>query len=120
MVEPTTSADQAYLGYYRIPSLAGVHGRLRLSGPRGSRLVDIDDCDVTVKVDTGETADCVLSCFEPDDLVRLIRGDINIVTAVLQGRARAEGDLTLALQIAGSMRELATYPFADAKKGGAS
>ena len=105
MEELATSPD-AYDGTYRVPQLQGVRGRIRLVGPVVTRDLVIDDGKVTVSPAEGSTVDCTITSFEPFDQIRMIRGDLNFVTGLLQGRLEAEGDPMLAVRIAGSMRAL--------------
>jgi len=94
-------SDQ-YDGTYSVPDLEGIRGRIRLVGPLGTRNVVIDDGHVTVTPEEGPP-DCTITAFEPYDLVRLVSGELNLVTAVLQGRVEADGDPMLVVRIAGSM-----------------
>jgi putative sterol carrier protein len=48
-------------------------------------------------------ADCVIACDEKD-LVRIARGEQNLITAALQGRVRIAGDLALAQKLHGFIR----------------
>ena len=104
MAELATSPE-AYDGTHRVPQLQGVRGRIRLVGPVVTRDLVIDDGKVTVGPAQGNV-DCTITCFEPFDQIRMIRGDLNLVTGILQGRLEAEGDPMLAVRIAGSMRGL--------------
>lgn len=105
MAQLATSPD-AYDGTYRVPQLNGVRGRIRLVGPVVTRDLMIDDGKVTVAPAEGGKVDCTITCFEPFDQIRMLRGDLNLVTGILQGRLEAEGDPMLAVRIAGSIREL--------------
>lgn len=91
-------------GTYPVPQLAGVHGRMRFIGPLATRDVIIDDGKVTITPDEGKV-DCTVTAYEPLDNVRLIRGELQLVTSLLQGRIEAEGDPMLLIRIAGSFRE---------------
>lgn len=93
-------------GTYPAPQLAGVHGRMRFIGPLITRDVVIDDGKVTITPDQKGAVDCTITCFEPGDNLRLLRGDLQLVTSLLQGRLQAEGDPMLLVRIAGSMQEL--------------
>ena len=55
-----------------------------------------------------------------EELLSFIQGTQNPVTALLQGRIDAKGDLLLLTKIAGSMPELARQAEQRAAKGGAS
>lgn len=92
-------------GTYSVPAFEGVHGSILFVGPQGQIRMDIDG--PTVNLSRGEgRADCVISSDEPDYLVRVVRGEQNLVTALLQGRITVEGDAMLAVQVAGSMPTL--------------
>ncbi|MBI5547755.1 MAG: SCP2 sterol-binding domain-containing protein [Deltaproteobacteria bacterium] len=60
----------------------------------GSYRLEVDRGRVRVQ-ESSEPADCVLAC-EPDDFVRIIEGQQNMLTAYMQGRVRIEGDVALA------------------------
>lgn len=103
--EREQSAPLAW-GEYKVPSLEGVRGRIDFRGAAGRRAyVTIDDGKVTVAPSGGE-ADCVLESEIEGELLRLVRGESNLVTALLQGRVQASGDPMLIVRIAGSMPAL--------------
>lgn len=104
-MEELHTSPEAYDGTYRVPQLSGVRGRIRLVGPMVTRDLVIDDGKVTVAPAEGNV-DCTITSFEPLDQIRMIRGDLNLVTGLLQGRLEAEGDPMLAVRIAGSIRGL--------------
>ena len=106
MEKELATSPEAYDGTYRVPQLRGVRGRIRLVGPLVTRDLVIDDGKVTVTADEGSSVDCTITSFEPLDQVRMMRGELNLVTGLLQGRLEAEGDPMLAVRIAGSMRGL--------------
>lgn len=114
----TPDRPENYDGTYSIPSLEGVHGRLELRGPVAKRYVIIDDGKLTVTPQNGG-ADTVITVYEPGDLVRLVRGELNIVTSLLQGRVSVEGDPMLAVEIAGSMPDIGRRPGQFTQKGDA-
>ena len=106
MTEATDEADVSSIwGVHTIPALAGVRGRIEFVGPRGSAHMEIDDGRVTLSPHDG-TADVVMKSEEDGDLLRLMRGELNLVIAVLQGRVEPSGDLMLALKAAGALVEL--------------
>jgi hypothetical protein len=96
---------QAYSGEYKVPSLEGVRGRVEFEGPGGHLYVTIDDGKLTVSPSDGQV-DCKVTSDIPGELLRLVRGESNLVTAMLQGRIDASGDAMLLVRIAGSMPEL--------------
>ena len=101
-------------GTYRVPDLEGVRGRVKLVGPLTTRYLVIDDGRVTVTAEPGP-ADCTITAFEPFDQLRVINGELNLVTSLLQGRVEADGDPMLVVKIAGSMPEVGRQ-FAGATK----
>jgi putative sterol carrier protein len=109
---------QPIWGDYTVPSLAGVHGHIEFAGPRGGCHMAIDDGKVKLTPEGGK-ADCRIESDSPGELLRLVRGELNVVTAVLQGRVEASGDLMLALKVAGSLPELGKQAVAPAAQGGA-
>ena len=115
--DPTV--EQPIWGDYKVPSLAGVRGRIEFVGPRGTAHMAIDDGRVTLAPEGGP-ADCLIRSDDAGELLRLVRGEVNVVTAVLQGRVEASGDLMLALKVAGSLPELGKkQTSAGAAQGGA-
>jgi putative sterol carrier protein len=103
MTETTDEVDMSSIwGVHTIPALAGVRGQIEFVGPRGSAHMEIDDGRVTLSPQAGE-ADVVIRSDENSDLLRLVRGELNVVIAVLQGRVEASGDLLLALKVAGAL-----------------
>ena len=101
----TQLSPDMFDGTYRVPDFAGLHGRIKLVGPDGTRDMVIDDGLVTITPQQ-KPPDCTLTAFERFDLVRLISGELNLVTSLLQGRIEAEGDPVLVVKIAGSMPEV--------------
>jgi putative sterol carrier protein len=63
----------------------------------GSWHVDVDDGDVAV-TESDAPADCVIRASE-ENLLRVVRGDLNPVTAYMTGRVKVEGDITLATRL---------------------
>ncbi|HEX6031956.1 MAG TPA: hypothetical protein VFY90_11040, partial [Tepidiformaceae bacterium] len=84
-MDESTGQPQLSGGHFSVPSFQGVHGSILFVGPQDTWRVQIDDEDVTLSQGDGP-ADCVLSCKERGDLLRLVRGEQNLVTALLQGR----------------------------------
>jgi len=101
----TPLSPDAFDGTYRVPDLEGLRGRIKLIGPNGTRDLVIDDGRLTVTPQQAPP-DCTITAFEPLDLHRLISGQLNLVTSLLQGRVEAEGDPMLVVKIAGSMPEI--------------
>ena len=92
-------------GSYTVPSLAGVRGRIAFRGPRHHVQMIIDDGRVTLSPEQGD-ADAVLQSEIEGELLGLLCGEANLVTAILQARIEVSGDPMLVLKIAGSMPEL--------------
>ena len=79
-----------------VVELEGVRGTIHVLDGNLSYLLALDDGDVVFAPGTGQ-ADCVLTCLQEGDMTRIARGELNLVTAALQGRIHAEGDLSLLL-----------------------
>lgn len=76
----------------------------RLRGTRKSCALEFsDDERVVVEVNDGEfgiapesaSEDCQLSC-SLDDFLRILRGEQNLITAIMQGRVGVRGDMAVA------------------------
>lgn len=91
--------EQAATGRHN-PALEGIRGSYRfdVEGVSSFR-VDVDNGDITV-TEGAAGGDCIIQCDE-QDLVRIACGQQNLLTAVLQGRVRLEGDLVLAQRFHG-------------------
>lgn len=82
--------------------LAGMHGTIRFDvRDAGTWRLRVDDGKIAVLEGSGD-ADLRLACDEPD-FVEVVEGRQNFVTAILQGRIEATGDLSLALRYHGSL-----------------
>ena len=91
--------------HHRIPSLAGVHACIEISEPnKGHVFLNVADGDVTLSREG--KPDCTITGMVEGDLLRLVRGELNLVTSLLQGRIAIEGDVMLAIQLAGSLPEV--------------
>ncbi|MEZ0228129.1 MAG: SCP2 sterol-binding domain-containing protein [Planctomycetota bacterium] len=76
------------------PLLRGVSGTYRFDVEGvGSWRVTVDDGALWIREGTGE-ADCSIGCPE-HDFVRLMHGETNLVTALMRGELRVEGDRKL-------------------------
>lgn len=82
------------------PDLAGVVGSYRwdVEG-KGSWYVSIDHGVATAR-EGMLSADCIIASNE-DDFWAVIEGRQNLLTALMQGRVRIEGDLALAQKLHG-------------------
>jgi putative sterol carrier protein len=77
-----------------VPLLRGVKGTYRFDVDGvGSWRVTVDDGAIWVRQGSGE-ADCVVGCSE-EDFLKLARGKANLITALLRGEIRFEGDRML-------------------------
>jgi putative sterol carrier protein len=92
----------------------------QLEGMRASYRFDIEDAGSWhVAIDDGDTrisegkmdADCVITSSE-EDFLRMIRGEQNPLTAVLQGRINVTGDMALAQKFNGYVRAVSRQPAA--------
>ncbi len=63
----------------------------------GSWHVDVKDGAVDV-TESDAPADCVIRASE-ENLLRIVRGELNPVTAYMTGRVKVEGDITLATRL---------------------
>jgi putative sterol carrier protein len=63
----------------------------------GSWHVDVKDGAVAV-TESDAPAECVIRASE-ENLLRIVRGELNPVTAYMTGRVKVEGDLTLATRL---------------------
>lgn len=82
------------------PRMKGVKGSYRFDiGGLGSYRVGIDDGKLDIR-ESQDAADCVIACDEAD-FVRIMRGEQNLITAMMQGRVGIVGDLSLALKFHG-------------------
>jgi len=122
MAEQTS--NQAYetiaqvpCGDYSVSALAGVHGTIMFEAADGFIRMSIDDGKVTL-AHTAGAADLVLRTRLPGELLRLVRGEANALTALLRGRVEAEGDLMLLMKVAGAIPEIALRAAASAQPGG--
>src|SRR5262245_45154285 len=89
--------------------LAGTHGTIRFDvRNEGTWRLRIDVGTVTVLEGPGD-ADLLLACDEPD-FVEVVEGRQNFVTAILQGRIEATGNLSLALRYHGSLARTQPNP----------
>lgn len=107
-------------GTYVVPQLDGVHGVIQFIGPQIRCHVQIDNGQVKLAPGDGPAPDAVLASDVPEELLLFVEGKQNPVTALLQGRLDAKGDLMLLIKIAGSMPELKRQAEQRAAKGGAA
>jgi putative sterol carrier protein len=85
------------------PALQGISGSYRFDVEGiGSWRLEVRD-GVAAITESTAPADCVVRCDEAD-LVRIARGQQNLLTAVLQGRVQVEGDFALAQRLHGFVR----------------
>lgn len=96
---------QLHWGDYDVPALEGVHGTIAFDGPLGRVYTVIGGRKVTL-ARSASRPDTVVRSDIPGELLRLVCGQVNLITTLLQNRAEADGDLMLLAQVAGSMPEL--------------
>jgi putative sterol carrier protein len=104
-------------GDHVVPSLAGVHGCIEFVGPRGRAYLRIDGEQCNLSLQRTCEPDCVMSSDLQGELARVVRGEVNAVTALLKGDVEATGNLMLAARIAGSMPELGRQPSTSTSQG---
>jgi putative sterol carrier protein len=88
----------------------GLEGRIDPARTRGTRAsyrfdvagagswrVDVNDGEVEVR-ESDAPADCVIRASE-NDLLRIVRGELNPVTAYMTGRVKVQGDVALATRL---------------------
>jgi putative sterol carrier protein len=81
------------------PALAGISGRIRLSvGDKTLGVLVVDDGHLAL-TDDEEHVDTTVVCATREDLIKLLRGEINIVVAALRGLVRQEGDRALGAKV---------------------
>ncbi len=97
----------ALWGTYVVPPLDGVHGVIEFMGPQVRCHMQIDDGQVRLSPGEGPAPDTVIASDGAEELLKLVEGSCNAVTALLQGRIEVKGDLLLLTKVAGSMPELA-------------
>jgi len=61
----------------------------------GSYRVEVDHGHMSFREDGGP-ADCVITVLEASDFPAMLDGEQNVLTALMQGRIRVDGDLALA------------------------
>ena len=123
MANPQTEIEQraaALWGTYVVPPLEGVHGVIEFMGPEIRCHMLIDGGQVKLAQGEVPSPDTVIASDVAEELLRLVQGKGNPVTALLQGRIEVKGDLMLLTKVAGSMPELARQAEQRAPKGGAA
>src|SRR4051812_13459891 len=81
-------------------NLAGVHGTYRFDiHDAGHWRALVDDGRVTIEEST-EPAECVIESDE-EDIIQILEGRQNLVTAAMQGRVQVSGNLALAQKFHG-------------------
>jgi putative sterol carrier protein len=81
------------------PALEGLSGRMRLQvGGKSMGVLVIDDGHLTL-TDDDLPVDVTSSCATRDDLVLLLRGQLNPVVAALRGTIRQRGDRSFGAKV---------------------
>jgi len=81
------------------PALASVSGRIRLSvGDKTLGVLVVDDGHLAL-TDDEDSVDVTVICATREDLIKLLRGEMNVVVAALRGLVRQEGDRALGAKV---------------------
>jgi hypothetical protein len=85
-------------------SLAGVVGRLRLQiGGKTCGVLVVHDGHLELTADDG-SVDATLVCATREDVVAILRGEINPIVAVLRNRAKLIGDRSFGTRVVMGLR----------------
>jgi hypothetical protein len=91
-------------------ALAGVVGRLRLQiAEKTVGVLVVHDGHLELTGDDG-SVDATLVCAGPEDVIAILRGEINPIVAVLRNRAKLMGDRSFGTRVVMGLR--AGSPFA--------
>lgn len=71
----------------------------------GNWVVDIHDQQMDVREGTADDADLTLTSTD-EDLMAMVKGDLNPVTAFMQGRVKIKGDMSLAMKLQTLLSEM--------------
>src|SRR5262245_46316074 len=86
------------------PALAGVSGRLRLMvGDKALGVLVVDDGHLALTDDDGPV-DVTVTCATREILIKLLRGEVNVVVAALRGEIRQRGNRELGAKVALGLR----------------
>lgn len=86
------------------PALTGISGRMRLAiGNKSVGVLVIDDGHLTL-TDDESPVDVTVTCATRTDLIKLLRGELNIVVAALRGIVRQRGDRAFGAKVALGLR----------------
>ena len=87
------------------PHLRGVTGTylFEIEGV-GYWFISVRDGAISME-EARHDADCTIRCDEPD-LIEIIEGRRNLITAAMQGRVKIQGDITLAQKFHGLVSKL--------------
>ncbi len=87
------------------PILRGVTGTYQFEIENGRQwFISVRDGKVTME-EARHDADCTISCAEPD-LIDILEGRRNLITAAMQGRVKVRGDVLLAQRFHAVVRSL--------------
>jgi len=81
------------------PALAGVSGRMRLTVDDKSLGVLVIDNGHLTLTDDERPVDVTISCATREDLIKMLRGEVNLVVAALRGIVRQRGDRALGAKV---------------------
>jgi putative sterol carrier protein len=86
------------------PALEGLSGRMRLQvGGKSVGVLVVDDGHLTL-TDDDRPVDVTSNCATRDDLVKLLRGELNPVVAALRGKIRQRGDRSFGARVVLGLR----------------
>jgi len=81
------------------PALAGISGRLRLMvGDQALGVLVVDDGHLSLTDDEG-AVDVTVICTTREHLIKLLRGEVNVVVAALRGEVRQRGNRELGAKV---------------------
>src|SRR5690242_9107810 len=86
-----------------VPEFAGTQATYRFDvNDAGRWRVVVDNGRVDIQ-ESSEPAECVIECNE-DDLLQILDGQQNLLTAMLQGRVNITGNIAMAQKFHGMVR----------------
>lgn len=81
------------------PALAGISGRLRLTvGNESLGVLVVDDGHLSLTDDAG-AVDVTITCATREHLIKMLRGEVNVVVAALRGEIRQRGNRELGAKV---------------------
>jgi ubiquinone biosynthesis protein UbiJ len=92
-----------------LEAFRGFTGRFQFEANGDSWAADVDDGRFTVVSPTDGAADCTIR-GTPEDLERILNGEMDVLTSAMQGRIRIEGSLALAQRLVMLLRSRRSDP----------